>query len=696
MTGAARPGSGQPYLHELVSVLRGPALALSGRDGQLRPDGAHGIYWSDRRVLSALEVTVDGRPPEALRTSDVAVDEVRFTGTIRGLGDLGPDPSVLLERVRQVRPRGATETLRLVSYARLPARAIVEVHAACDLAEMARVKSGAPSDELAADQIAGGLQWQAPDGTRVSLVATPEPVSTSSEPAVLRWPIHLRRGEPVTIRLDIGVWDESVPAPTTGAAGGASPIAAPDISTHDHRLTALVARSVADLDGLLLTDPLEPSDHFLAAGAPWFLTLFGRDSLWAARMLLPLGTAVAGGTLRTLARRQGRRVDPGTAEEPGKILHEVRRPVVASSAPDGDRPSGLPVPYYGTVDATSLWISLLHDAWRWGMCESEVRELIPATERALDWLAAYGMSESGFVSYHDVTGQGLANQGWKDSGDSVQFRNGEMASAPIALCEVQAYAYAAARQGADLLDAFGRPGAPEWRRWAAALAERFRDSFWTEDPAGRYPAIALDAEGARVDAVTSNIGHLLGTGLLDAAEERLVADRLAGPDLDSGFGVRTMSTTSAGFNPLGYHAGTVWTHDTAIAIAGLAGTPYATTTAHLIRGLLAAASGFDYRLPELFGGQSADELTRPCPYPAACRPQAWSAATSVVLLSTILGVRPDVPGGVLRLAPMRPSPVGALTVRNLRLRGERLDVHLSGDGEIDVLTAPSDLRIEIS
>jgi glycogen debranching enzyme len=506
--------------------------------------------------------------------------------------------------------------------------------------------------------------------------------------------VTVQRGQPVTITLDIRICDEPVPAPTTSVGGAASPISAPEVSDGDYRLTALVARSVADLEGLVLADPLEPGDHFLAAGAPWFLTMFGRDSLWAARMLLPLGTSLAGGTLRTLARRQGSRTDPVTAEQPGKILHEVRRPVV--DLRDGGRSPGLPAVYYGTVDATPLWISLLYDAWRWGMSETEVGDLIPATERALEWLAAYGISESGFISYHDVTGSGLANQGWKDSGDSIQFRDGQQARAPIALCEVQAYAYAAARQGADLLDAFGRPGAAYWREWAAALAERFRASFWTEDASGRYPAIALDADGARVDAVTSNIGHLLGTGLLDPAEERLVADRLAGPDLDSGFGLRTMSTTSTGFNPLGYHAGSVWTHDTAIAIQGLAGTRHATASAHLIQGLLAAAPAFDYRLPELFGGQSADELTHPCPYPAACRPQAWSAASCGVLLSTILGLRPDVPSGVLHLAPLRPSPVGALTVRNLRVRGEPLDLHVSADGEIDVRSAPSGLHVEIS
>src|SRR5262249_22255919 len=238
--------------------------------------------------------------------------------------------------------------------------------------------------------------------------------------------------------------------------------------------------------------------------------------------LLPLGTELAAGTLRTLARRQGTRTDETTGEQPGKIPHELRRP---------DLDSALPPVYYGTVDATSLWISLLFDAWRWGMPPADVEALLPAVEAALGWLGSFDE----FVSYRDTSGRGLANQGWKDSPDAVQFADGTFAEPPIALCEVQGYAYAAALQGAGLLDAFGRPGAGPWRDWATALAHRFRDRFWVDG----YPAIALDGSGRRVDTVTSNIGHLPGTGLLDAAEEAQVADRLAAPDLDSGFGLRT-------------------------------------------------------------------------------------------------------------------------------------------------------------
>ena len=256
-----------------------------------------------------------------------------------------------------------------------------------------------------------------------------------------------------------------------------------------------------------------PGDTFLAAGAPWFFTLFGRDSLWAARMLLPLGTDLAAGTLRVLAARQGTVTDVDSAEQPGKILHEVR----AKPLSLGEEGRVLPPVYYGTVDATPLWVCLLHDAWRWGMPADQVEALLPAMERALAWMTDHGDADGdGFLEYVDEGGHGLANQGWKDSGDSVQWRDGTLATGPIALCEVQAYAHEAALGGAALLEAFGRPGADRWRAWAAELATRFRAAFWVQDATGRYPAIALDADKRAVDTVTSNIGHLLGTGLLDA------------------------------------------------------------------------------------------------------------------------------------------------------------------------------------
>ena len=345
--------------------------------------------------------------------------------------------------------------------------------------------------ELAAHRAAGRAALDRPDGTQVTATAVPAPTEVAipadrTEPARLSWDIELGPGSSTTIELSYAA---TTPAPPVVAAPtGPSRLAVPAIAAGDHRLAGFLDRSVADLIALELADPQAPEDHFLAAGAPWYLTLFGRDCLLAARMLLPLGTGLAGGTLRTLARRQGSRVDPDSAEEPGKILHEIR--AAETEHHEGHqlgRPLRLPATYYGTVDATPLWILLLHDSWRWGLPEPEVEHLLPNLERALAWLADYGTDGNGFLSYVDRSGHGLSNQGWKDSADAVCFRDGRLAEPPVALCEVQAYGYAAALAGADLLAAFGRPGAQRWRQLGGRACRAVPAAVLAGRRAGRLP-----------------------------------------------------------------------------------------------------------------------------------------------------------------------------------------------------------------
>ncbi len=690
-------GTGQqPYLHDLLACLRAPSQALAGRDGQIAGTGVAGIYVADRRVVSRAVLTVAGAELAPILGELAGSSATRSVAVARGLGDSGGDPTVWIERRRTLTGSGAGEVIAISSAAQQPVRTRLTLELSSDLAGMAEVKAGAPTEQLAATALAGGLGWTAPDGTRVSATAVPGPDRISLDPAALSWDVELRRGDTVLIEVSFAVADDPTPL-VVGGLTGPSQLAVPAVTAGDPRLAELVAQSVADLAALELVDPLAPEDHFLAAGIPWYLTLFGRDSLIAARMLLPLGTELAGGTLRTLARRQGSRVDVESAEEPGKILHEIRRAETAhGAASHADRPMLLPPTYYGTVDATALWILLLHDSWRWGLPAAEVEQLLPNLERALAWMADFGMTDSGFLSYVDLSGHGLANQGWKDSHDSIQFRDGRLARAPVALSEVQGYGYAAAMAGATLLEAFGRPGAPRWHDWAAELAERFRQRFWLTDGDGGYPALALDADGEPVDSVASNMGHLLGTGLLTDAESALVAQQLGSAGLCSGFGLRTLASSSAGFNPLSYHCGSVWTHDTAMAITGLAGAagggvPGAgAAAAGLIEGLLAAAPGFDYRLPELHSGESASAGRHATPYPASCRPQAWAAASSIAIVSALLGPRPDAAAGTLEFQPLRPLPgrlpVGELAVSGLRFAGRPLAVRLAADGSVTATT----------
>jgi hypothetical protein len=501
----------QPYLHELLACVRAPALALADPDGQLRGSGVQGIYLADRRILSRSVLTVAGAELAPISGELAGSSALRSVSIVRGLGDPGADPTVWIERRLAVSGSAATESVSITSAARQPVTARLSLELACDLAGMAAVKAGIAGAALAAASRPDGLSWTGPAGVRVSAAAAPPPTEIAADPARLSWDVELGRGDTRLIELSYTVTDPGLPV--VSAPAGESRLAAPTIQFGDPRLSALLAQSLADLAALELADPQAPEDHFLGAGAPWYLTLFGRDCLISARMLLPLGTELAAGTLRTLARRQGNRVDPDSAEEPGKILHEIRAGEIEHA---GGRQPGqrmrLPATYYGTVDATPLWILLLHDSWRWGLAEQEVEQLLPNLERALAWMADYGIDDNGFLSYADRSGHGLSNQGWKDSADSIQFRDGRLAEPPVALSEVQAYGYAAAMAGAALLDAFGRPGGQRWRSWAAELAERFRQRFWLTDEHGGYPALALDGSGEPVDSVASNLGTCWAPG----------------------------------------------------------------------------------------------------------------------------------------------------------------------------------------
>ncbi|SDQ91903.1 glycogen debranching N-terminal domain-containing protein [Thermostaphylospora chromogena] len=686
MPDQADPPYRQPLLHDLVSTIAAPTSALSGGDGQIRHTGAQGLFHADRRALSLVRLLVDGKEPEPVSAAVDGAARTRFVSLPRWLGDDGPDPTVRVDRTRTVTPGGMSETIEISSVAARPVTAEVSVELGCDLAPIERVKDGMPGSALPAEIAGGGrLSWHA-DGITVD-VHGPDAHARPGRTATLTWPVTLAPRQRVTLSWSVRVTD---PAAVMAAPSGTAEWTDPGVEAADHRLVRLLARSLDDLRSLRLTEADAPPGHtFIGAGVPWYLTLFGRDSLWTARMMLPLGTALAEGTLLTLARRQGVKVDKRTGEAPGKIMHELRRGLFVLGETE------LPAAYYGTIDATLLWINLLHDAWRWGMPEDRVAALLPALEAALGWLADHADPDGdGFIEYIDEDGRGLANQGWKDSGDAMRFHDGRQADPPIALAEVQGYAYEAALNGAALLDAFGRPGASRWRDYAADMAERFRARFWVDGPHGRHPALALDAAKRPVDSLTSNIGHLLGTGMLTDAETDAIAALLVSPGMAGGYGLRTMSADDRAFNPLSYHCGSIWTHDTAIVIDALARAGRGRESALLARSLLDAAEMFDYRLPELYGGDDRGAAPRPVPYPAACRPQAWSAAAAVCLVRAALGVEPDVPSGRVTFKPLPGAPFGPLTVCGLRIAGAAVDVTVSEDGEVRVTGLPSGLNVE--
>lgn len=661
----------QPDVHELLACVAAPAQWLMARDGRMER-GVEGLYLADRRALSQLTVKLAGASLRSIFGGLTSAGAARFVAYARGLGDPTGDPTVTLERTRRVHGDRGVESLTIVNAAQTRLSTTLTLTVAADLAPVSAVRTATASAPLPATPTSTGLTWRSGDGCQ-AVLTLPSPGAIFAD-GRLEWRIELAPGETWTTELTVRLADR--PTAATAAfrllppAPDATTFTVPTVRSADHRFDQWIAQSLADLTALRLADPADPADVYLAAGCPWYLTLFGRDSLWAARMTLPLGHRLAAGTLRALARRQGRAVDPVTEEQPGKIPHELRA---------ADSTSWLPPVYYGTIDATPLFVATLAEAWRWGMPDDEVEHLLPAAERALNWMADHGDADAdGFLEYSAPPGVGLANQGWKDSDDGVRYADGRRATAPLALCEAQGYAYEAAAQGARLLDHFGRPGADRWRTWAARLAERFRAAFWIDDPDGAYPAIALDGAKQPVDGPASNMGHLLGTGLLDPHEEALVAARLGAPDMTSGHGLRTLSSRSGGYNPLSYHAGSVWPHDTAIAAYGLHRAGRTDQAADLIAGLMTAAPYFHGRLPELYGGHTAKPGIGPVAYPAACAPQAWAAAAAPLAIHVLLGLHIDLPAVIAESNPPHRSVVPDLSVDGLRIGNRTIATERSG------------------
>ncbi len=625
----------QPLLNDALIALRAPTQVWSDTTGDMGSAAVHGIYHGDVRHVRALTTSCDESAIEWISTAPDGASRVVFGGLLRGVDDTTPDPKVRLLRDRRVADGVVSESWTLHSRVDHPIRTTLRLRLSAEFAQLHEVKSGHAIARPAQTRIDGEKIRVDAGPQGLDLVAPGGRVASGADGIEAEWEIELPPFGEAEVGWTLELRDDTlvVDSATAPARWDAATVAA---GAPEPRLARWLRTALDDLDALRLVLPAHPDDEFFAAGAPWFFTLFGRDSIWAARLALPLDREIAASTLRVLARLQGDDDDAQTAQEPGKILHELR----ASALEMPGEGIVLPPKYYGSVDSTPLWVCLLADAHRAGMPDDEVRELLPALRRALGWIRDHGDSDGdGFLDYIDRLGTGLSNQGWKDSGDSIQWRDGTLADGPIALCEVQAYAFEAALAGADLLERFGEGAdageAAFWRGWAADLKTRFAETYWVETPEGRYPAIALDRDKRPVDSLTSNIGHLIGTGILSAEEEAHVAALLLGESMSSGYGIRTMSTGAAGYWPLSYHGGSVWVHDTAIAAHGMLRAGLHDEARAVVDGLLDAAEGFQYRVPELHAGDPRSHSSVPTPYPAACRPQAWSAAAAVVCLTAL-------------------------------------------------------------
>lgn len=639
----------QPWIHDMNVLVYAPAQLWTSHDGTINGSSEHagassiaGFYVGDTRIISDIRFIINGEEPVRVASRQIGKGHGISSCIVRNVAGSTVDPRICCEEEQTVTPNKLAIATTIRNSAMESTQISCSIALCIDMSTMQEVKGGIPSSARAKRQITTASAGA--DGCKVTcntisinIRAPYASMQVEDTEATAAWDLIVPARGSAKIGIEISV---TSPNMVVQAAESKCPWENIRITASDIRVQKWTEQSLLDLDALRLCIPKHPDDEFLAAGAPWFFTLFGRDSLWAARFMLPLTTTIAIGTLRTLARFQATEPDASTNAEPGKIMHELRaKPLVSTGAFSQDNMS-LPPQYYGTIDATPLWIVLLAEAYKWGAPDKQIEELLPNLQAALVWLRDYGDCDGdGFLEYLGHNGQGLSNQGWKDSGDSIRWHDGRIAEGPIALCEVQGYAYQAAMLGADLLDHFHIEGSNEWRRWAARLKLRFNESFWIYDKNGRYPAVALDANKHPIDSLTSNIGHLLGTGILDEQGTRDVIARLSDADMLSGYGIRTMSSKDRGFWPQSYHCGSVWAHDSAIVMQGMYKEGYINEALHIAEGLVNAAEAFEYQIPELYSGESM--AGSPSPYPAACHPQAWSAASSVAVVSLLLGIEPD-------------------------------------------------------
>lgn len=464
---------------------------------------------------------------------------------------------------------------------------------------------------------------------------------------------------------------------TITTTNGPLPVASepfPVVETNNEIFNSLLDRSLRDLRTLITPFP---GGRLVAAGIPWFVAPFGRDSLITALQMLMFSPAMAVETLRYLARQQGTQVNPWTGEEPGKILHEQR---FGEMARLGEVPH---VPYYGTVDATPLFVLLFGEVLRWSGSRDLFDEFREPAERAIAWINRYGDSNGdGFVDYGQPSRGGLVNQGWKDSDDSLQCPDGSPVATPIALVEVQGYVYRAKRALADAHDRWGDPGrAEELRREAEALRRRFEEQFWSEED--QFYGQAIDGTGRLVTAISSNPGHCLFGDIVSPERAAIVAERLRAADMYSGWGIRTLSSQMPHYNPMSYHNGSVWPHDNALIAAGLRRYGFDEAAAAVFTDLVDAATHFPYgRLPELFCGFSreSERYTFPIAYPVSCSPQAWAAGTLPYLLQVVLGLEPDAATGQLTLRPYLPDWLDTVRIRGMQFAGRTVDLTIRGRG----------------
>jgi len=676
------------------TILEGSTFCICDDLGDIE-GGVNGLYASDTRFLSTFTLRVDGRRPLLLSSGKVEYFSAAFYSRNAPADGLAQD-ALSIARHRFV-GRGLQDHIVLRNETRTPISFTLELGFGTDFADIISVKQHdfALGDPLHApelppaaagrfDEDAGCVVLQESDGRsgRTQVVLSREGEGSDS---VVRYPISLAPHGSWDVRVDVAVsLDGEVAHPAlveqrfgTERARVRESLAAwslrlPQLQTTWDELRHAFDQSVADLAALRLRHG-DGAGMVPAAGMPWFMTVFGRDTIITSLQTMLLGPELGVSALDTLAELQADVDDPTIDAEPGKIVHELRSGRAAEKWFHR---------YYGTVDATPLYLVLLSEVWRWtGDAELARRFREPAL-KALSWIDVYGDRDGdGFVEY-ERRSNGLENQSWKDSGDSQRFRDGRFAETPIAPAEVQGYVYDAKRRLVEVArDAWGDEElAARLEREAAELRTRFDEAFWVPDRGGYY-ALALDRDKRRVDALCSNIGHLLWSGIVPEERVASIVDALMRHELWSGWGFRTMSTSDAAYSPLSYHNGTVWPHDTALAAWGLGRYGHWDAVHRVASALFEAARHFGWSLPEVFAGYDRAETPFPIGYPTAARPQAWAAGTPLLLLRLLLGLEPDTANGRLDTLPgAKPFDHAPLALRGVQALGRSWDVSSSPAG----------------
>jgi len=672
----------------IVKILDGNTFVVSDASGDIEasPTDPTGLFSYDTRFLSKWILTINGERMNPLSVDDLQYFETRFF-LVPGTGTVYVDAKLSVIRQRAVE-NGFHEKLTILNHAEKPVDLTVRIDAGCDFADLFEVKDalekkGKYSSRVDGDKLVLGYDRET--FNRSTVISASE--SARIDKSGLTFKIRIAPHDEWSTHLDVaaglaGLRRERIDDPEASQRRMRRNLErwideAPRLECDNDPLKATYRRSLVDLAALRFAPAITGGRSLPAAGLPWFMTMFGRDSIFTSLQALPFTSELAATTLRAFGDWQGVGLDDFRDEDPGRILHEMRYGEMTAFE---ERPHS---PYYGTVDATPLYVILLDEYERWTGDRALVRELEVEARAALNWIDEYAdiPGGTGYIWYKRRNEKtGLENQCWKDSWDSISFRDGTLPGFPRATCELQGYAYDAKLRGARLAREIWKDDelADELERGAADLKRRFNRDYWVED--GEYFALALDPDGRQVDALGSNIGHLLWSGIVDKQKAKAVASHLLGPKLFSGWGVRTLAEGETRYNPIGYHVGTVWPFDNSFIAWGLRRYGFKEDAAVIAAGILDAAEFFEGRLPEAFGGYERSQTMYPVQYPTACSPQAWSTGTPLLLLRTMLGLEPR--GEYLVVDPALPSAIGHLELLDIPGRWGHVDAF--GRGRVDV------------